>query len=203
MTARGEVPVEDLAIGELVETTSGVLPVKWLGRRTIRKAASASWHPSLLPVKVSRFAIDDQTPRRDLYLSQTHSILIDGFFVPVEYLVNERSIALDLDTNASDTIEYFTVELESHQVIFAEGLSAETFRYCGGEIAWDNLGDYQELYGHEHELMAAFAPRCRYKGGREEVRALVRLAASHVVDMRDPIQIAYARIAARAMSMAA
>jgi hypothetical protein len=35
-------------------------------------------------------------------------------------------------------------------VIFAEGTAAETFQYCGGQIAWDNLGDYQQLYGCEH-----------------------------------------------------
>ena len=203
LTARGEVPIEDLAIGELVMTTNGALPVRWVGRRTIRRNASASWHPSVMPIRVSRFAIDDQTPQRDLYLSQGHCLLIDGVLIPVKHLVNERSIAFDDDAKTSETIEYFCVKLDTHQVIFAEGTPAETFRYCGGQIAWDNLDDYQELYGREHKLMSAFAPICRYKGGRAEVRALLRLAATRFVDMRDPIQIAYARIATRAMSIAA
>jgi len=202
LTARGEVPVEDLAIGELVMTTNGALPVRWVGRRTIRKNASASWHPSVVPVRVARFAIDDQTPRRDLYLSQGHSLLIDGYLIPVKHLVNERSIALDHDAKASEAIEYFSVELDTHQVIFAEGTAAETFQYCGGQIPWDNLGEYHDLYGRGPQVMPAFAPHCSYNGGRE-VRALLRLAASRFVDMRDPIQIAYARIAARAMSIAA
>ena len=101
------------------------------------------------------------------------------------------------------TIEYFCVELDTHEVIFAEGTAAETFQYAGGQIAWDNLGDYQDLYGSEHEVMSAFAPICRYNGVRAEVRGLLRLAASHFVDVRDPIQIAYDRIAARAMVIAA
>jgi len=50
--------------------------------------------------------------------------------------------------------------------------------------------------------MPAFAPDCRYQGGGAEVRALLRLAAFRFVDLRDPIQIAYARIATRAMSIA-
>jgi hypothetical protein len=203
LTTHGEVPVEDLAIGELVMTTNGALPVRWVGRQTIRRNASASWHPSVLPIRVSRFAIDDQSPQRDLYLSQGHSLLIDGVLIPVKHLVNERSIAFDDDAKTSETIEYFCVELDTHQVIFAEGMAAETFRYWGGQIAWDNLSDYQDLYGREHKVMSAFAPICRYKGGRAEVRALLRLAASGFVDMRDPIQIAYARIATRAMSIAA
>ena len=203
LTAHGEVPVEDLANGALVMTTNGALPVKWVGRRTIRRNASASWHPSVVPIRVSRFAIDDQTPQRDLYLSQEHCLLIDGVLIPVKHLVNGRSIAFDDDAKMSETIEYFCVELDTHEVIFAEGTAVETFQYRGGQIAWDNLGDYQDLYGSEHEVMSAFAPICRYNGGRAEVRGLLRLAASRFVDVRDPIQIAYDRIAARAMAIAA
>jgi hypothetical protein len=202
-TAHGEVPVEDLTHGSLVTTTGGELPVKWVGRKILRRNASASWHPSVVPVRVSRFAIDDRTPQRNLYLSQEHCLLIDGVLIPVKHLVNERSIAFDDDAKTSETIEYFCVELDTHQVVFAEGMAAETFRYGGGQIVWDNLGDYQDLYGREHKVMSPFAPICRYKGGRAEVRALLRLAASRFVDMRDPIQIAYARIATRAMSIAA
>jgi len=152
---------------------------------------------------VSRFAIDDQTPQRDLYLSQEHCLLIDGVLIPVKHLVNGRSIAFDDNAKMSETIEYFGVELDTHEVIFAEGTAAETFQYAGGQIVWDNLGDYQELYGSEHEVMPAFAPICRYNGGRAQVRGLLRLAASRFVDVRDPIQIAYDRIAARAMAIAA
>ena len=105
-------------------------------------------------------------------------------------------------SNTSETIEYFCVELDTHQVIFAEGMAAETFWYYGGQIAWDNLGEYQDLYGSEHELMSPSAPIWHHEGGRAETRALLRLGASRFVDVRDPIQIAYDRIATRAMAMA-
>jgi Hint domain len=203
LTAHGEVPIEKLAIGELVMTTNGAMPVRWIGRRTLRRNASGSWHPSVMPIRVARAALDDQTPRRDFYLSQGHSLFIDGFLIPVKHLVNERSITVDHDVKKSETIEYFCVELDSHQVIFAEGTAAETFQYDGGQISWDNLRDYQDLYGREHKLMPTFAPHCRYAGGRAEMRALLRLAASRFVDLRDPAQLAYARIATRAMSLAA
>lgn len=203
LTDHGEVPVEELAIGDRVMTANGVLPVKWVGRQTMRRNASASWHPSVVPVRVSRFAIDDRTPCRDLYLSQEHCLFIDGVLIPVKYLVNGHSIAFDDEAKMSETIAYFGVELATHEIIFAEGTAAETFRRWGGDIAWDNLGDYQNLYGTEPEVMPAFAPICRYTGGRAEMRGLLRLATSRFVDMRDPIQIAYDRIAARAIVMAA
>lgn len=202
-TAHGEVPVEDLTNGVLVMTTNGEFPVKWVGRKTIRKNAQASWHPSVVPIRISRSAIDDETPQRDLYLSQGHCLLIDGVLIPAIYLVNGRSIMFDNDPGMSETIEYFCVELDTHQALFAEGTAAESFRYWGGQIAWDNLGDYQAVYGEEHEVMPPLAPICRYGGGRSELRGLVRLAASRLVDVRDPIQIAHDRIAARAMAIAA
>ena len=203
LTTSGEVPVENLEVGEQVVTTNGALPVKWVGRTTLRRNASVSWHPGVMPVRVAAFAIDDQAPRRDLYLSQGHSLLIDGLLIPVKHLVNDRSIAIDHDATASEIIEYFSVELDTHEVIFAQGMAAETFRYTGGQIVWDNLGDYEDLYGREHQVIPSIAPLCRYKGGRAEAGALLRLAASRFVDVRDPIQTAYARLAARAMSMAA
>jgi hypothetical protein len=203
LTAHGEVPVEDLANGTLVVTTNGAVPVKWIGRQTIRRNASASWHPSVLPIRVSRSAIDDQTPRRDLILSPEHALLVDGALIPVKYLVNGLSISVDDDAMKSETIEYFSIELDSHEIVFAEGMAAETFRYTGGRhrIAWDNLGEYQDLFG-EHEVMPAFAPIYRYSG-LGEVRGLLRLGASRFADVRDPVQIAYDRIAARAMTVAA
>jgi hypothetical protein len=46
--------------------------------------------------------------------------------------------------------------------------------------------------------MKPFAPVLKYQGGRGELERLLRLAVSPVVDIRDPIQRARARIAARA-----
>ena len=112
-TDHGEVPVEDLLIGDMVMTANGAMPVKWVGRQTIRRTASASWHPAVLPIQVVKFAIDEQTPSRDLCLSQGHNLFIDGVLIPVDHLVNGRSIVLDHDAKASETIEYFSVELDS------------------------------------------------------------------------------------------
>jgi hypothetical protein len=164
---------------------------------------ATTWHPSVVPIRVSRFAIDDRTPQRDLCLSQEHCLLIDEVLIPAKYLVNGSSIAFDDDARMSETIEYLCVVFDTHEVIFAEGAATESFLYAGGQIPWDNLDDYQCLYGSQHKMMSPLAPICRYSGGRAEVRGLFRLAASRFVDVRDPIQIAYDRIAARAMAIAA
>jgi len=124
LTPDGEIPVEDLTIGALVETLNGPLPVKWIGHQSFRKD-SPFWHWSVAPIRIARFALGDQYPRRDLYLSPGHSLFVDGFLIPVQWLVNGRSIALAAMDDRK-VIDYFHIELETHEVVFAEGAPAET-----------------------------------------------------------------------------
>jgi hypothetical protein len=61
-----------------------------------------------------------------------------------------------------------------------------------------NFVEYERLYGSdERPAMKPFAPILTYKGGRGELERLLRMAVSAVVDIRDPIQRARARIATR------
>jgi len=202
LTESGEVPVESLAIGTKVITTSGPKPVKWIGRQTLKRNESAAWHPRVLPVRVSRFAIDDQTPHGDVCLSQCHSLFVDGVLIPARHLVNGRSIRFDEAALASEALEYFHVELETHEVIFAGGMPVESFIYSGGIVAWDNSDEYLQRYG-EHRIMSPFAPIHSYDGGFDELGGLIRLVASRIVDVRDPIQIAHDRLKDRAALRAA
>jgi len=195
-TPCGEVPVEDLTIGALVETLNGPLPVKWIGRQRLRQN-SLSWHWSAAPVRVARFALSDQYPRRDLYLSPKHCLFIDDSLIAVEWLVNGRSIA-QAAMDDLGVIDYFHIELETHEVIFAEGAPAETLLITSDREDFPNFVEYERLYGADKwPAMKPFAPVLGYKGGRGELERLLRLALSPVVDIRDPIQRARARIAAR------
>jgi hypothetical protein len=197
LSPRGEVPVEELKIGDLVDTLSGPLPIKWIGRQNFRKSA-ASWHASVLPIRIARFALDDQSPSRDLYLSGSHSVFVDGYLIPVELLVNNRSIA-PAQMSDRDLIEYFHIELETHEVVFAEGVAAETLLVTEGRENFANFVEYERLYGNAPQPpMKPFARYLGYPGGRAELQGLLRLALSKIVDVRDPIHRARDRIAARA-----
>lgn len=202
LTTRGEVAVERLAVGAEIITANGPRPVKWIGCQTLKRNPAAAWHPRVLPVRVSRFAIDDSTPQRDVLVSQDHSLFIDGALIPVRHLVNGRSIRFDEAALASDTLEYFHVELDTHEVIYAEGLAVESYLYSGGTVRWDNVGEYLQRYG-EHRIMSPLAPIHSYEGGFDELRGLIRLATSRLVDIRDPIQIAHDRLKERALLQAA
>jgi hypothetical protein len=196
LTPRGEVPVEEMTIGALVETLNGPLPVKWIGRHRFRKVASSSWHSSVAPIRVAPFALDDQYPNRDLYLSPWHSLLFDGVLIPVKHLVNDRSV-VQAKMDDREVIEYFQIELETHGVVFAEGAPAETLLTTNRE-GFANFVEYERLYGSEERpARKPFAPIVFGYGGRAELQGLLRLALSPIVDVRDPVQRARARIVTR------
>lgn len=70
LTPRGQVCIEDLRIGDLVNTVRGeALPVKWIGRRAYRRS-SQMWNEDVVPIRIRRFALDDSRPYRDLLCPQ-------------------------------------------------------------------------------------------------------------------------------------
>ncbi len=199
LTSKGEAHVEDLVIGDLVVTADGeAMPIRWIGRNLFKKAGTRPWPENVQPILVSRFAIDDKTPHADLYLSPGHALYIDGVLIPVKHLINGTSITPAMP-EGMDAVEYFQIELETHEVIFAEGTPVESFLVkAGNRENFTNFVEYERLYGTEPALsMTPYAPVVAYGGGRAELKALLRLAVSPLVDMRDPIQVAYSRIAAR------
>jgi hypothetical protein len=199
LTPDGEVGVEELRPGDLVVTKRGIpLPIKWVGRRRFSKLAGSNWQQAVMPVRVSRFALDEQTPHEDLYLSPSHGLFLDGALIPAVDLINGTSIVQTMPEGL-EQISYYHIELASHEVIFAEGAAVETLLALNDRECFDNFVEYERLYGtHDRGPTAAYAPRVCYNGGRSELKALLRRAASTIVDIRDPIQVAYDKIAARA-----
>ena len=153
-----------------------------------------------MPIRVMRFAIDDHTPHCDLYLSPYHCIFFNEALIPVMYLINETSIAQGTPSDMS-VIEYYHIELDTHEGIYAEGALVESFIDDDGSSRenFSNFVQYERLYGVERQSkMTPFAPILMYRGRGQELKGLVRSLISNVVDVRDPIQIAYDKLAKRA-----
>jgi hypothetical protein len=193
-TPRGEVAVETLAVGDLVETVSGdSKPITWIGHRRFERQGDERWPTDILPVKVARSALGPLTPHSDLYLSDAHALHLDGLLIPVRQLINGRSIVrCTVDANA---IEYFHIELAGHEVILAEGAPAETLR-GRGDIAFDNwVGALPAV--EDVAPMKPFAPLVPYRA-RDIVRSRLRTAVSPLVDRRQPVDLVWERLAERA-----
>src|SRR5215469_7915109 len=195
-TPSGDRLVQDLRIGDEVQTLAGRKTIKWIGYNKFTKEEGRAWQDSVMPIRVARFAIDDHTPHCDLYLSPGHCIFFNEALIPVMYLINEATIAQGTPSDMS-ALEYYHIELDTHEVIYAEGALAESFDGSDREI-FSNFVQYERLYGGKHQSkMTPFAPILRYDGRRQELKGLVRSLISNVVDVRDPIQIAYDQLAKR------
>ena len=89
-----EVAVQDLAVGERVLTLSGqIRPITWIG--TGQVVVSRGRRSAATPVIVRKGALADHVPDRDLRVTKGHSFYFDGALIPIEYLVNHRSILWD------------------------------------------------------------------------------------------------------------
>jgi hypothetical protein len=135
-TVAGDVAVEALSVGDLVRTAAGgVRPITWIGHRAIDCARHTA--PRLVwPVRVAAGAFAEAQPSRDLFLSPDHAVFVDDVLVPIRQLINGVSI-VQVEVNA---VTYFHVELDSHDVLLAEGLPAESYLDTGNRADFANGG---------------------------------------------------------------
>jgi hypothetical protein len=85
-------------------------------------------------------------------------------------------------------------------VVYAEGALVDSYFDDGSNREnFPNFVEYERLYGVERQSkMTPFAPMLGYDNWRKGLKGLVKSVISNVVDVRDPIQIAYDQIAKRA-----
>lgn len=133
-TWAGEVPVEELAVGDIVRARfAGTAPVVWIGHRHVdcrRRARPAE----VWPVRVSAHAFGPRMPHRDLVLSPDHSVFVDDVLIPIKHLINGETIVQE----TVDTITYYHIELSEHDVLLAEGMTVESYLEDGARGAFDN-----------------------------------------------------------------
>ena len=142
-TPAGPVPVETLKSGDLVQTASGnVRPVRWFGYRALNLAR----HPEpecAQPIRITAGAFADNVPARDLRLSPDHAVLLDGMLIPVKLLRNDATIVRETGCRA---VTYFHVELDTHDILLAEGLAAESYIDTGNRGIFQNAGSSVDLH---------------------------------------------------------
>ena len=180
-TPVGDVAVEAIAAGDLVLTLSGqARPVVWVGRRHVGVTRHKK-PETVRPVVVEAGAFGEALPARDLVLSPDHAIYVDGSLIPVKYLVNGANVrALKVAA-----VTYHHIELADHDVVFAEGMPAETFldtgnrtNFEGGSVvaAHPDFGTACDLVFHMWEARG-FAPLVLAGPVVERARALLAFRA--------------------------
>jgi hypothetical protein len=126
-TPAGEVPVQHLQVGDMVCTVQGAArPILWLGEG--RVLAARGRRSAATPVIVRKGALGPNLPHRDLRVTKGHALLLDGVLIPVEFLVNHRSILWD---DRAQEVALHHIELATHDVLLANGAPAESYRDDG------------------------------------------------------------------------
>jgi hypothetical protein len=194
-TPAGDRLVQELQIGDEVHTLAGRRVVQWIGYNKFTKEEGRTWSDSVMPIRVARFAIDDHSPHSDLYLSPLHCVFLNEALIPVKHLINGISIAQGAPPDMS-AIEYYHIDLSTHEVLYAEGTLVESFFDGESEREhFSNFVQYERLYGPEpRSKMTPFAPILGYRNRRQKIEGVARSLISNVVDVRD-------RIARRAEAM--
>ncbi len=143
LTARGQIPVERLVVGELVPglLCGRMLQIRWLGRRSFVPARHRR-PQDLQPILVEAGAFGDGRPHRDLLLSPDHAVFAGGALIPIRYLLNGASVRWTV----RQRIEYWHVELQAedggpvHDIVLADGLEAESYLDTGNRPAFAAAG---------------------------------------------------------------
>ena len=178
-TTTGQRLVEELRIGDEVMTASGrVRPIKWIGRRNYAGRFIVG-RTDILPVCIRAGALDDNVPARDLWISPNHAMYFDtadgGVLVEAKDIVNGVSV---VRAESIKHVEYFHIELETHDVIIAEGALSETFIDDDSRGMFHNSHEYRRLYAEERVAPAHyFAPRVDEGYELETIRQRIALRA--------------------------
>jgi uncharacterized repeat protein (TIGR03803 family) len=196
----GEVAVEDLAIGDSVMTVAGITrPIKWIGRRSY-SGRFIMGRRDILPICFKAGSLADNVPKRDLWISPHHAMYLDGVLIEAKDLVNGASI---VQAEQVEKVEYFHIELDSHDVIVAEGAFSETFVDDDSRGMFHNAREYADLYPRKAAGAARYcAPRLddgyviEAARARIETRAGLRPAARGPSELRGCVDVANARLIA-------
>jgi autotransporter-associated beta strand protein len=176
-TACGNKRVEKLQIGDEVMTASGVTrPIKWIGRRSY-SGRFVMGRTDILPVCIKAGALEDNVPRRDLWISPNHAMYfedehLDGVLIEARNLVNGASI---VQAESVDGVEYIHIELESHDVIIAEGALSETFIDDDSRGIFHNAHEHRVLYPAAAKEVTRYCAR-RLQDGYELEAVRQRIA---------------------------
>jgi len=193
-TANGELPVEDLRAGMMVETLdAGLQKLRLVLRREI-SAAELAENPKLRPVFMPAGSLGSGLPLRDLRVSRQHRMLVsspvvqrmfgqNGVLVSAIKLAALPGICVDKEI---PEVEYFHLLFDDHQVVFAEGTPSESL--YTGELALNALP--QEAVEEIFEILPQVA-RLDYQGKPARIipedRRQKRLVERHVKNGRPAV----------------
>ncbi len=120
-----QVPIEDLRAGDKVLTRNhGAQPIRWIGQQTVRAAGAFA------PIRIAEGVLNNYrsltlAPGHRLFVYQRRDELGTGrseIMVRAEQLVNDDTVV----KSDGGFVDYFQLLFDQHEVIYVEGIAAES-----------------------------------------------------------------------------
>jgi hypothetical protein len=188
-TADGDIPVEDLKVGDLVETLDrGQQPLRWVGQRHL-DARELTENANLRPIRIRKNVVSAEKGVGDLVVSPQHRILIASkvaqrMFGNTEILVPAKQLLAIEGVEIADDLEdvtYFHILFDQHEIVYANGVPSESLHL--GEEAQKSLSaaGREEIYTLFPEVASpTFIPTlCRPAIPNKRARQLAQRLASN------------------------
>ncbi|MBO1359527.1 Hint domain-containing protein [Acetobacter sacchari] len=149
-TPSGDVPVEDVRIGDVVTTfdwrsnTEKTQNVRWVGCKSVTVSKDLRDDEAGYPVRVLKDAVSQGVPCKDMLVTAEHCLFFEGKFIPVRMLVNGKSIFYDMSIT---TYTYYHIETEPHAVIWSDGMLTETYLDTENRYLFRQHGEVSTIAG--------------------------------------------------------
>ncbi|MDQ7776701.1 MAG: Hint domain-containing protein [Paracoccus aminovorans] len=138
-TDRGEIAVEQLAVGDLVVTRDhGLQPICWIGTRAL-DAVDLATAPKLRPIRIRAGALGRGLPRAELMVSPQHRVLVRSaiaqrmFGAPEVLVAAKQLLAIaGIEQVEAGAVEYIHLLFERHEIVLSNGAETESL-YTGAE----------------------------------------------------------------------
>lgn len=137
-TPRGEIAIENLAVGDLVQTMdNGLQAIRWIGSSKVKATGE------LAPIRFRAGALRNA---KDLLVSPEHRMLLSGWEAEVLFGQREVLVSAKMLVNGESVtrveggnVDYYHMLFDRHEIVFAEGSPSESFH--PGKSGWDALAD--------------------------------------------------------------
>ncbi|MBO1359957.1 Hint domain-containing protein [Acetobacter sacchari] len=191
-TSAGDVPVEDVRIGDIVATfdwrnnSEELRDVTWVGSANISVNKDLRDDEAGYPVCVLKDAVSHGVPYKDMRVTAEHCLFFEGKFIPARMLVNGKNIFYDKNITS---YTYYHIETEPHAVIWSDGMLTETYLDTGNRHLFRQHGEVSILTGRARSWERdAAAPlmveRSIVEAIHREVDARAALVAENVIGNR-------------------
>lgn len=137
-TARGEIAMQDLKVGDMVLTRdSGFQAIRWIGSTAVKAVENFA------PIRFAKGALGNN---EEMLVSPQHRVLLSGWkaemlFGEAEVLASARSLVngRNITVVEGGEVEYFHMMFDRHEIVLSDKAWTESFH--PGDVALDGMAE--------------------------------------------------------------